>query len=269
MNKAPLHFTRTGEIVLHYADEGPRDAPVLVFANSLGTDFRTWDEIVRRFSDRFRVIRYDKRGHGLSGAPPAPYRMDDHVDDLIGLLDHLAADRIILCGLSVGGLIAQGLVARQPERVRGLVLSDTAARIGTTEMWNTRIEAVQKGGIEGLAEAILERWFSAAFRAGRPAELAGWRNMLVRTPVEGYLGTSMAIRDADLTDQAASIGVPTLCLCGAEDGATPPDLVRATAELIPGAAFRIIDGAGHLPCIEYPDVQAGLMMAFFEENNLV
>ncbi len=269
MSHAPLNFARIGEIVLHYADEGPRDAPILVFSNSLGTDFRTWGEIVRRFSDRFRIIRYDKRGHGLSGAPPAPYSMDDHVEDLIGLLDHLAADRVILCGLSVGGLIAQGLIARQPERVRGLILSDTAAKIGTSETWNTRIEALREGGIEALAEPILGLWFSAAFHAEHPDELAGWRNMLVRTPFEGYLGTCMAIRDADLTAQAASIAVPTLCLCGAEDGATPPDLVRATAELIPGASFRIIDGAGHLPCIEYPGVQADLMTAFLQENNLV
>lgn len=268
MSTDALRFLRAGSIVLHYALDGPRDAPVFVFANSLGTDMRIWNAVAGRLAGRFQVVRYDKRGHGLSGATAPPYRMEDHVDDIGALLDALAIRQAIVCGISVGGMIALALAARQPERVRGLILCDTAAKIGTHEMWQARIDAILEGGIEVLADAIMERWLSPAFRAGRPDETAGWRNMLVRTPVDGYCGTCAAIRDADLTSQAAGIRVPTLALCGSEDGATPPDLVRTTAGLIPGARFELIDGAGHLPCIEYPERVARLIESFIEENSL-
>jgi len=179
----------------------------------------------------------------------------------------LSVNRIV--GLSVGGLIAQGLAARQPERLSALILCDTAAKIGTAEMWASRIEAIEQDGIEAIADSIMERWLSAAFRRDRPEESAGWRNMLVRTPADGYLGTCAAIRDADLSAEAARIDVPVLCLVGSEDGATPPDLVQATAALIPGARFEVIDGAGHLPCIEQPGVVAALIASFLEEHRLV
>ncbi|UCH74851.1 MAG: 3-oxoadipate enol-lactonase [Rhodospirillales bacterium] len=265
-----MQFTRINDIVLHYSDTGTRPgAPTLVLSNSLGTDFRAWDRLTDELAARFRILRYDKRGHGLSQATPAPYSIDDHVADLIGLLDHLALDHVVLCGLSVGGLIAQGLAARQPERLQAMILADTAAKIGSAELWGARIAAIEAGGIEAIADAIMERWLSAAFREGRPAESAGWRNMLVRTPTAGYLGTCAAIRDADFSVEAVRIAVPTLCLVGSEDGATPPDLVRETAALIPGAQFAVIDGAGHLPCIEQPAVMASLITSFLEEHGLV
>lgn len=258
-----MRFASVNGIVLHHALEGPEGAPALVFSNSLGTDFRIWDRVLARLGPRLdrrlRVLRYDKRGHGLSGCPPAPYRLADHVADLRGLLEHLGIGEAVIVGLSVGGMIAQGLAQAAPGLLRGLVLCDTAHRIGTPEMWNERIAAIEAGGIEALAEPILERWFSAAFRAERPAELAGWRAMLTRTPVQGYLGTCAALRDADLTEAAKAIAVPTLCLGGSEDGATPPELVGAMAALIPGARHEVIAGAGHLPCIEKPEAVAGLI----------
>ena len=153
---------RTREVVLRYALEGPEDAPVMVFVNSLGTDLRVWDRVVAQLAGRFRFLRYDKRGHGLSETTPAPYLMDDHIGDLIGLLDALGIGEAIVVGVSVGGMIAQGLAARRPKRVRGLVLCDTAHRIGPEEMWDQRIRAIQEGGIEALVDAILERWFTTA-----------------------------------------------------------------------------------------------------------
>lgn len=265
-----MQFVESNGITLHYSDSGPRDGtPAMVFSNSLGTDYRTWDRLADLLGRHVRIVRYDKRGHGLSQATPAPYRIADHVDDLIGLIDHLGLDEVILCGLSVGGLIAQGLGIRQPERVRALVLCDTAAKIGTDERWAARIAQVEAGGIEPIADTIMELWLSAAFRRERPDETAGWRNMLVRTPVAGYLGTCAAIRDEDLRAAAAKIGVPVLCVCGSEDGATPPDLVRETAGLIPGARFELIEGAGHLPCIEQPRVLGDLIESFLEEHGLV
>ncbi|WP_322096671.1 3-oxoadipate enol-lactonase [Pelagibius sp.] len=257
-----MHFMAVNGVTLHVSDSGPSDKPVLVFSNSLGTDFRIWDEVAERLQGHFRLVCYDKRGHGLSDLGTPPYVMDDHVGDLAALLDALAIERAVICGLSVGGLIAQGLYASRPDLVRGLVLCDTAHKIGNDDLWNDRIAAVEAQGIAAIAEGILERWFTLALRSGDPVALAGWRNMLTRTPAAGYAGTSAAIRDTDFTAAAAAITVPTLCLVGEEDGATPPALVQELAALIPGARCEVIAGAGHLPCIEQPGVVAELILDF-------
>lgn len=264
-----MDFRALNGVVLHLQDLGPTDRATLVFANSLGTDFRIWDAVVARLADRFRIVLYDKRGHGLSEIGDSPYRIDDHVADLAALLDELDIEDAVVCGLSVGGLIAQGLYARRPELVSGLILCDTAHRIGTAETWSERMAAIEAGGIAAISEAILERWFTAKLREGDPAALAGWRAMLTRTPRAGYLGTCAALRDADFTEEARRIAVPTLCVVGDEDGATPPELMRQTADLIPGARYEVIAGAGHLPCIEQPQALADLIDAFTRENGLV
>lgn len=254
-----MQFARLNGVVLHHAIEGPEAAPTLVFSNSLGTDFRIWDRVLAHLDGQYRTVRYDKRGHGLSEVGPEPYSIERHVADLSALLDHLKITRAVVVGLSVGGMIAQGLTDERPDVVAGLVLSDTGHKIGTHDMWDARMAAIQEGGIASLSEAILERWFSARFRAERDEELAGWRAMLTRTPIAGYLGTCAAIRNADFTEVARAISVPTLAICGSEDGATPPDLVRELAELVPGARFELVEGAGHLPCIEFPEIVARLI----------
>jgi 3-oxoadipate enol-lactonase len=251
---------------IHYRRKGSAGAPLVVFANSLGTDLRIWNGVLDRLGGVIESICYDKRGHGLSDAPSAPYTLDDHIDDLAGLLGHLQVEQAIFCGTSVGGMIALGLAARRPEMVRGLILSDTAHKIGSDELWNQRIDHIRQHGIEGIADAILERWFSESFRQTAPQAVAGWRNMLVRTPVEGYVGTCAALRDADLTEAARNLKAPVLCLCGSEDGATPPDLVRSMSTLIAGARFQLVDGAGHLPCIEASDQLASAITEFIEET---
>ena len=263
-----MDFRALNGVVLHVQDLGPADKPALVFANSLGTDLRIWDDVVARLAERFRIVLYDKRGHGLSETGETPYAISDHVADLAALLDDLAIEGALVCGLSVGGLIAQGLTASRPELVAGLILSDTAHKIGTAELWNGRIAAIEKGGIASIAEAILERWFSKDLRDNDPVALAGWRSMLTRTPQAGYLGTCAAIRDADFTEEARRIAVPALCIVGEEDGATPPALVRQLADLIPGARYEVIAGAGHLPCIERPAKVAELIGAFATEHGL-
>lgn len=261
-----MTFERCNGQVLHFADDNAGQGTAVVFANSLGTDFRIWDGVVARLGTARRLLRYDLRGHGLSDAPPAPYTIDDHVADLEALLDARAIKAALVVGLSVGGLIAQGLAARRPDLVRALVLCDTAHRIGTVESWNARIEAVRAGGIASIADAILERWFSKGYRTAMRGELAGYRNMLTRTPVEGYVGTCAALRDADLTATTRTLTQPSLCVVGEEDGATPPDLVRAMSALIRGARFEIIAGAGHLPCIESPALMATRIDAFAKEK---
>lgn len=261
-----MQFVNLNGVTIHYQIIGaPAGKPVLVFANSLGTDFRIWRDVIVRLAGDFAILTYDKRGHGLSDIGESPYAMEDHVSDLEALLDHLEVKNAIVCGLSVGGLIAQGLYDRRRDLVRALILCDTAHKIGTDEMWNTRIEAVRDGGLESIADGVLERWFTEEFRQADNPDFAGYRNMLVRTPAEGYAGTSAAIRDTDYTEQARQIGVPTICIVGEDDKATPPDLMLETAKLIPGARYEVIAKAGHLPCIEQPETLVEIMRAFIAE----
>ncbi len=264
-----MQFIQLGSVVIHYATAGDPTRPALVFSNSLGTDLRIWDRVAPAFEDNFFVVRYDKRGHGLSDAPPAPYSMSDHVGDVVGLMDALDVTSAVLCGDSVGGLIAQGVAARDAERVQALVLCDTAAKIGDADTWNARIEAVEDGGIEAVAGATMERWFTRAFRAERGDEVRGWYNMLVRTSLAGYLGTMMAIRDTDYSDDTDGLSVPALVVVGNEDDSTPPSVVKGLSDLIDESEFHVIDDAGHLPCIDQPEVLVDLMRTFLQRNGLM
>lgn len=264
-----MTFARINGITMHLRVSGPENGRPVVLANSLGTDARIWDAVIARLATRYRVISYDKRGHGLSDAPKAPYRLEDHVADLEGLVDHLGLTEIALAGVSVGGLIAQGYALGDASRLRALVLCDTAARIGDDATWNTRIAAVRANGIAAISDALLTRWFGPQFRSERTTELAGWRNMLERSPVEGYVGTCAALRDADLRERVGAIALRTLVVVGDEDLSTPPDVVRATADLLPDARFEIIAGAGHIPSIEQPERLAELMLNYFSEVGYV
>jgi 3-oxoadipate enol-lactonase len=264
-----MQFIDLNGIVIHFRTSGDASRPALVFSNSLGTDLRIWDRVASAFVEDFFVVCYDKRGHGLSTAPPPPYTIADHFDDLVNLMDALSITDAVICGDSVGGLIAQGVAARDTERVRALVLCDTAAKIGDTETWNPRIQAVEQGGIEAVADATMERWFTREFRSSQVAELTGWRNMLVRTPLAGYLGTMMAIRDADQTDDTDGLSIPALVVVGNEDDSTPPHVVKALSDLLDESEFHVIDDAGHLPCIEQPEVLVDLMRAFLQRNGLM
>jgi 3-oxoadipate enol-lactonase len=254
-----MKFVKANGLVTHYCDHGRRDGPPLVLINSLGTDFRIWDDVAEILAPDFHIVTYDKRGHGLSEPGPDTNDMADYTRDLMGLLDDLEVGRATIVGLSIGGLIAQELYRHSPERVAALVLCDTAAKIGTEEVWDQRIAAVERGGIEALADATLQRWFTAQFRTARSGELAGMRAMLTRTPRQGYLAACGALKRADLRPYAGRIRAPTLCLVGDEDGSTPVALVKETAALIPGSRFEIIEGAGHLPNVEKPEIVAKLV----------
>jgi 3-oxoadipate enol-lactonase len=260
-----MQFANVNGGVTCFADEGPRDAPAVVLINSLGTDFRIWDDVARSLTGRYRVLRSDKRGHGLSEIRTGPATMADFASDLAALLDRLQIARAHVVGLSIGGLIAQELYRVRQDLVASLILSDTAHRIGTLESWNTRISKVEIGGIEAIADGIMQVWFSRSYHARCPNAVAGWRAMLTRTPLDGYLMACRAIRDADLTEQAKKVKVSTLCVVGDEDGSTPVTLVRELSTLIPGARFEVVIGAGHLPCIEKPDVLCGLIDAHVRE----
>lgn len=237
---------------VHYELSGqPRGSPI-VFCNSLGTDTRIWDAVVDELAPDYRLVTYDQRGHGLTSVPRGPYSIADLSADLLELVDTLHLKRFALVGISVGGLIAQRFALDHPERISGLVLCDTAARIGDAALWSDRMVAIEAGGIEAIADAVMLRWFPEALRAGRSAEIDGWRNLLLRSPAEGYLGTCAALRDADLTDEIGAIRQPTLVIAGAEDQSTPVALVRALADRLPAGHFVTIEQAGHLPCIDQP-----------------
>lgn len=249
---------------MHYkAEMRHPHAKTLVFINSLGSDFRIWDGVVADLQGSFNIVLHDKRGHGLSTLGNAPHAIATYAEDLYQLIAHIGATNIILCGLSVGGLIAQHLVLNMGLDVKGLVLSNTALKIGSDEMWNTRITAIESGGIEPIADNVIERWLSPSWRAAQPELTQIYRTMLVRTPVAGYLACCRAIRDAAAFDHRKSKHqVPTLCIAGSTDGSTPPATVRAMADNIPAAAYYEFEGAGHLPCIEQPKRYADLIREF-------
>lgn len=259
-----MHNVDNNGVTLHVRDEGPRDGRVIMFSNSLGTDLRVWDLLIPLLPDNLRIVRYDKRGHGLSDCPEAPYHMDSLVDDALCVIDTLGVKDITFVGLSVGGLIGQGVAARRPELLQGLVLMDTAAKIGTAEMWADRIAAVGKGGLASYADSILDRWFGESMRHDR-VNLAPWKNMLVRSPLAGYLGTSAAIAASDMTSSTSELTMPVMALVGEHDGATSPGLVQGTAELC-GADFHIIANAGHLPCVEQAAQTAIHIKEFLEKT---
>lgn len=243
-------------------------APTLVFANSLGTDFRIWQSVVERLPPALGVLLFDKRGHGLSELGPGAESLERHVDDLAGLVAQAGIGAHVVCGLSVGGVIAQGYGQRRPSGLAGLVLSNTAARVGSEESWATRIAAVRENGLDAIADAVMALWFSPDFHAREPATLAGMRTMLARQEAAGYIAICQMLGETDLTAAAAEIAVPTLCIAGTLDQSTPAALVEATAALIPGAAFTAIEGAYHIPCVEAPQLFADRLLAFLRTNGL-
>ncbi|MEO0382545.1 MAG: 3-oxoadipate enol-lactonase [Pseudomonadota bacterium] len=229
----------------------------IVFLNSLGTDLRIWDQVAARLDTDTPVLLIDKRGHGLS--EDVSITMTRLVEDVADVMIQLNLAKALICGVSVGGMIAQGLAARRPELVSGLVLCNTAAKIGAASDWNARITTVDQSGLASVADAILERWFSARFRTREPVAVLGYRTMLEQTSVPGYVGVCAAIRDSDLTQTTRKLEVPTLCIAGSDDLATPPELVQALCDLIPNATIDVMQDVGHLPCIEAPeDVAAKL-----------
>lgn len=247
---------------LHWREDGdPKGAPV-VFAHALGLDLRLWDQVIPLLPQGLRLIRYDLRGHGVSDVPPPPYAMGALVRDAEALLDQIGVRDAVFVGLSVGGLVAQGLAVKRLDLVRGLVLSNTAAKIGTQAIWAERVRAVQEGGVAAVADGVIARWFGKAAREGAVGQL--WRERLLACPADGYAGVAAAIGGADFLAPTSGLRLPTLCIAGSEDGSTPPDLVRELADLIPGARFRLIRGAGHLPPVDRPEAFAAALTEFLK-----
>jgi len=234
---------------VHYRLDGSAAAPVIVLSNSLGATLSMWDPQVAPLSRRFRVLRYDTRGHGLSSVPAGPYTIDGLGGDVLELLDTLRIDRPHFCGLSMGGLIGLWLGIHAAGRLDRLVVCNTAARVGTADAWNSRMATVRSGGMKAVAPGLMERWFTAAFRASAPAVVESTQKMVLQAPVEGYLACCEAIRDADLRERVAEVRARTLVISGASDPVTPPADGRFLAEKIPGARYVELEAA-HLSNIE-------------------
>lgn len=250
MNLMP--FAASDHAQIHYAFEGQPGKPVLVLSNSLGTDFSMWDPQLSEFLKSFRVLRYDTRGHGQSSITPGDYSMEQLGKDVIALTDALKLDSFHFCGLSMGGQIGMWVALNAPQRLNKLVLCSTAAKIGTPEMWNARIDSVRKNGMKQVAAAAMERWFSMSFRQKNPAVIASTQRTLEQTSPEGYASNCAAVRDFDFREQLHRIHTPTLIISGTHDPATPPADCRFLAERIPGARYIELNAA-HLSNIEEPE----------------
>jgi 3-oxoadipate enol-lactonase len=253
---------KSGDEVIHFMDEGPRSGLTVIFVNSLGTDLRVWDSIIKELNQKYRTVRFDKRGHGLSTNIGNNISISILANDLKLLISKLEIKNILLVGLSIGGLIALEFLKNSSTNVKGLVLSDTAAKIGSSDMWSERISRVKAGGIAAISDDILARWFSNHFLKNKIEELQLWRSMLTRTSTLGYLGCCKAIADCDLRNEAKSISIPTLLIVGDEDGSTPVNMVKDTANMIKNSEFKIIKGAGHLPCVEKPEIFTNELVKF-------
>ena len=243
-----------------YSDRGMDRT--FVFLNSLGTDFRIWNSVTSSLRAFGNVLCFDNRGHGLSDVVPGKTTVRDMADDAYSLIQMLVSGNVVIVGLSVGGMMAQVLAGLLPERIEKLVLCDTRHKIGNADIWNERIDTVSRHGLEKIADGVMSRWFSESFRSAFPEQVQGYRNMLLRTPVPGYIATCEAIRDGDLTTQASSIRIPTICIVGSEDQSTPVEEVRSLASLIPGSQFEIIENAGHIPCVDSPGALVKLIKEF-------
>jgi 3-oxoadipate enol-lactonase len=237
------------DIEIKYEFAGPQNAPVVVFSNGLGTTMRMWEPQVEAFSQHFRVLRCDTRGHGQSSVTPGPYTIEQLRSDVVHLLDALKVERAYFCGLSMGGMIGMSLGLNAAERFHKLVLCDTAAKIGTAETWNTRIQAVHGGGMKAVSTAVFDRWLTAPYRAAHPAESQSVLAMLESANAQGYTACCAALRDADLRDDIGKIRLPCMALTGTHDLATPPADAHFLAETIPGATYADIPAA-HLSNIE-------------------
>ena len=241
-----------GDCRIYVAVDGLHGAPHLMLSNSLGSDLSMWDPQLAAFAERFRVIRYDSRGHGKSGAPHGPYTMDRLGRDAVGVLDHLKIEKTNWCGLSMGGMVGQWLGANAPSRVDKLILSNTTSYYADKQSWTNRIEFVRANGIQAMALPSMERWFSVAFRERHPATVARAIKMLISTDPEGYVGCCAAVRDMDHRPLLSAIKAPTLIIAGLLDSATPLELHEFIYNHIAGAEMRSLR-ASHLSNIEQPD----------------
>jgi 3-oxoadipate enol-lactonase len=243
--------------------EGQRDAPVLMFSNSLGTTLDMWRSQVAALDEHFCIVRYDTRGHGSSVVVPGACQIADLSEDTIAIMDALELSRVNFCGLSMGGMIGLWLGIHAPARIGRLVVANSAAQIAPPQLWNDRIASVRANGMSAIAEGVTQRWFTADFIARAPDTVNAIKRMIVDTPVEGYASCCTAVRDFDVRSAMGVIALPVLVIAGEADPATPPQLTQQVAQAIPGSRFEVLPAA-HLSNIECPDAFNRLLADFLK-----
>ena len=257
-----MTFANINGTIIHYQFIDNQLDRTFVFINSLGTDFRIWDGVVSVLKKEGNILRYDKAGNGLSGIRNSDIEIRDYAEEVIALMDYLKIGKVVIIGLSIGGIIGQYLAIYHAGRIEKLVLSNTAPKVGTEESWNNRINQVKKDGMASIADMVMKVWFSENFHQNRPNELSGYKMMLANSNPIGYVQACNALKNNDLTKEVHKINVPTLCFAGTVDGSTPPDLVKAMADKIPNSKYILIEGVGHIPCVEAPEIVSKHILAF-------
>ena len=246
---------------IHFEVEGPERAPVLMLSNSLGTTLHMWDGQVAPFTQHFRLVRYDRRGHGKSGLPPGPYTMERLGLDALAVLDGLGVPKTNWCGLSMGGMVGQWLGANAPERVERLVLANTSSYFPDKSAWNNRLAFVRERGIAAFAGPNMERWFTSDFRKRAPETVAWMAKMFATTPLEGYIACGEAVRDMDHRELLRKISAPTMIIAGKHDPATPLEAGEYLRSRIPGATLTVLEAA-HISNIEQPSAFTEAVLKF-------
>ena len=244
-----MPFVQLPDVHVHYRIDGDKSLPPLVMSNSLGTSLEMWEPQMAVLGGRYRVVRYDSRGHGRSEATPGPYSIEQLAGDVVGLLDALAIPRAHFCGLSLGGMVGMRLGIDAPARIDRLVLANTGAKIGTPEMWNARIDAVRKGGTRSIASGVLARWFTSQLLVRPTPAIAQLRATFEALSADGYAACCAAVRDADLRHLLGRIHAPTLVIAGVDDVPTPPADGRLIADRVRGARYVELQAA-HLSNIQ-------------------
>jgi 3-oxoadipate enol-lactonase len=246
---------------IHVEVEGPERAPLLMLSNSLGTNLHMWDDQVAPFTRHFRLVRYDRRGHGKSDVPKGPYSMERLGRDVLAILDAFGIERINWCGLSMGGMIGMWLGANAPRRINKLILSNTSAYFSDKALWDGRIKLIREKGLAGIVDANMERWFTKDFRARSPQTLARIREMFLATKAEGYIACAEGIRNMDHRPLLAKITAPTLVIAGRHDPATTLEAGEFIAQHIPGAKLAVLEAA-HIANMEQPQAYADTVLGF-------
>jgi len=261
-------YVRANGIEINYELSGEDGDPVVVLSHSLGSNLDMWDPQMEPLRRRYRVLRYDMRGHGKTQAPSPPYSFDLLADDAVAMMDGLQLEKVHWVGFSIGGMIGQAIALKHPERFKSLALCDTTAHLppDAQPVWAERIRTAREKGMAALADATMERWFTPSYLKRTPPEMKRIREIFVSTPVDGYVGCSEAIRRLDHLEKLRKINIPTLILVGSEDQATPVSAAEAMKERMREAKLYVIPSAAHLSNIEQAEVFNRELLAFLETN---
>jgi 3-oxoadipate enol-lactonase len=236
-----------------------------MLCNSLASTMAMWDPQLKAFEERFRVVRYDRRGHGSSGVTPPPYSMELLARDALVVMDGLSLAKVNWLGLSMGGMVGQWLGANAPQRIDRLILSNTSSYVADKDGWNQRLQIAREKGMGPIAEATMTRWFTPGFIAREPATIAKIKAMVASTPLDGFIGCASAVRDMDHRELLQRITAPTLVIAGRHDAGTPPEAGEFIRDRVPGAKFVLLDAA-HLSNVEVPEKYTETVLGFLNAN---